>query len=95
MAYPNTAPTYQYIGGTNADGMVIGSVATVDKIGFWGATPIVRGTTAIVTVVADTIVASSSASAWCYQSSAQALAIVTNLNLVIRALASIGLISLT
>lgn len=92
MALPNTNPTYQYVGGNFADGTVIAKAST-DKIGFWGATPIAKGSTALATVASTAAVVSSSSSAWCYNSSAQADGIVTALNLVVRTLVSVGLSS--
>ena len=89
MSFPNTAPTYQYLDGTNADGTILGA-ATTSKVAFWGGTPTTQGT-AITTVVNTAPVASSSASAWCYSSSAQALAIITAVNSVITRLQTIGI----
>lgn len=88
MAAPNTNPTYQYLDGKNPDGTIFGQSST-SVIALWGGTPVARYG-AITTVVADTIVASSSSSAWCYQSSAQALAIITAVNSCIAALANLG-----
>ena len=92
MALPNVAPTYQYIGGAQEDGVVVCKTSTL-PLGFWGATPITKGSTALATVAATAAVISSSASAWCYNSSAQADGIVTALNLVVRTLVSVGLSS--
>lgn len=88
MALPNTAPTYQYLDGLNADGAILGRSSTA-LIALWGATPAARYG-AITTVVATVPVASTSASAWCYSSSAQALAIITAVNSCIAALANLG-----
>ena len=41
MAYPDTAPTYYYLDGLNADGNVLGKTSAV-LLGFWGATPSAR-----------------------------------------------------
>jgi hypothetical protein len=41
MAYPNTAPTYEYLDGLNADGTILGQ-SSAALIGFWGATPSAR-----------------------------------------------------
>ena len=41
MAYPNTAPTYQYLDGLNADGTILGQ-SSAALISFWGATPSAR-----------------------------------------------------
>ena len=41
MALPNVAPTYQYIGGEQEDGVVIGKTSASLQ-GFWGATPSAR-----------------------------------------------------
>jgi hypothetical protein len=41
MAYPNTAPTYEYLDGLNADGTILGQTSA-KLIGFWGATPSAR-----------------------------------------------------
>jgi len=92
MAAPNTNPTYQFLDGENADGTVLGQTSTA-LIGFWGKTPIAKGSTALATVASTAAVISSSSSAWCYNSSAQADGIVTALNLVVRALVSVGLSS--
>lgn len=92
MALPNTNPTYEYLGGLNEDGTVVVQTST-QKLGFWGATPIVKGSTALSTVASTAAVVSSSSSAWCYNSSAQADGIVTALNLVVRTLVSVGLSS--
>lgn len=91
MAAPNTNPTYQYVGGQFADGTIIGDVSTA-LVGFYGTTPVRQGTTALATVAATAAVISSSASAWCYNSSAQADGIVTALNLLVRACVSNGLV---
>lgn len=88
MAAPNTNPTYQYLGGQFADGTILGDTSTA-LIGLWGKTPVARYG-AITTVVATVPVASTSASAWCYSSSAQALAIITAVNSCIAALANLG-----
>lgn len=88
MAAPNTNPTYQYVGGAFADGTILGDSSTA-LIGLWGKTPVARYG-AITTVVATVPVASSSASAWCYSSSAQALAIITAVNSCIAALTNLG-----
>lgn len=83
---------YQYIDATFADGVILGQT-TASLIGFWGATPAAKNATAVSTVVNTAPVASSSASAWCYSSSAQALAIITSLNSVIVRLQTAGLIA--
>ena len=88
MAAPNTNPTYQYLGGIFADGTVLGRTST-SLIALWGGTPVARYG-AITTVVATVPVASTSASAWCYSSSAQALAIITAVNSCIAALQNVG-----
>ena len=88
MASPNTNPTYQYIGGQFGDGTVVGASST-SPVAMWGGTPAARYG-AITTVVATAPVASSSSSAWCYSSSAQALAIITAVNSCIAALANLG-----
>ena len=88
MAAPNTNPTYQYLDGTFADGTILGSSSTA-LIGLWGKTPAARYAT-ITTVVNTAPVASTSASAWCYSSSAQALAIITAVNSCIAALQNLG-----
>ncbi len=88
MSAPNTNPTYQYVGGLFEDGLILGATSTA-LIGLWGKTPVARYG-AITTVVTTAPVASSSASAWCYSSSAQALAIITAVNSCIAALANVG-----
>ena len=80
--------TYQYLDSTFADGTILGQSSTA-SIALWGGTPAVRYG-AITTVVATVPVASTSASAWCYSSSAQALAIITAVNSCIAALANLG-----
>ena len=90
MAAPNTNPTYQYLGGTFADGTIVAQTST-DLLGFYGTTPVRQGTTALATVAATAAVVSSSSSAWCYNSSAQADGIVTALNLLVRMCVSNGL----
>lgn len=90
MAAPDTNPTYQYLDGTFADGTILGRSSTA-LCGFYGTTPVRQGTTALATVAATAAVISSSASAWCYNSSAQADGIVTALNLLVRMCVSNGL----
>lgn len=88
MALPNVNPTYQYLDSAQADGTILGQSSTA-LIGLWGKTPVARYG-AITTVIATAPVASSSSSAWCYSSSAQALAIITAVNSCIAALANLG-----
>jgi hypothetical protein len=88
MAAPNTNPTYQYLDGAMADGTILGVTSTA-LIGLWGKTPVARYAT-ITTVVNTAPVASSASSAWCYSSSAQALAIITAVNSCIAALQNVG-----
>lgn len=82
--------TYQVLDGTQADGTRLGQSAT-SLIGFYGATPVARGA-GVTTVVTTAPVASSSSSAWCYSSSAQALAIITAVNALITRFNAYGLI---
>jgi len=90
MAAPNTNPTYQFLDGENADGTLFGQTSTA-LIGFWGKSPVARPATAMATVASTAAVVSSSSSAWCYNSSAQADGIVTAVNLLVRMCVSTGL----
>ena len=82
--------TYQYLDSTQADGTILGRTTTT-LVGFYGATPVARGA-GVATVVTTAPVASSSSSAWCYSSSAQALAIITAVNALITRFNAYGLI---
>jgi hypothetical protein len=82
--------TYQELAGTQADGTRFGQSST-SLIGFYGATPVARGA-GVATVATTAPVASSSSSAWCYSSSAQALAIITAVNALITRFNAYGLI---
>ena len=92
MAAPNTNPTYQFLDGESADGTVLGQTSTA-LIGFWGKTPVARGSTAMATVASTAAVISSSSSAWCYNSSAQANGLVTAVNLLVTMAVNSGLSS--
>lgn len=81
---------YQFLDSTNADGTILGQT-TNSLIAFYGGTPAARGA-GVATVVTTAPVASSSSSAWCYSSSAQALAIITAVNALIARFNSLGLI---
>ena len=89
MAAPNTNPTYEYIGGLFADGLVVGRTST-SLVALWGGTPVARYG-AITTVVATApINGSTSASTWAFSSSAQFQAVITAVNSCIAALANVG-----
>jgi hypothetical protein len=82
--------TYHDLTQLQADGTRFGQSAT-DLISFYGAVPVARGA-GVTTVVTTAPVASSSSSAWCYSSSAQALAIITAVNALITRFNAYGLI---
>lgn len=86
MAYPDTNPTYQYIGDQFPDGTVI-TKSSASLLGFWGATPSARVafTNATVATTAGTSSASLSLS------SAQYAGIIALLNEVRAAMISMGL----
>ena len=79
---------YTYLDGTNEDGTILGQ-NTSALVAFWGSTP-VNQATAVTAVATTAAVVSLSSSAWCYNSSAQANAIVTAVNAVITALQRAG-----
>ena len=59
MALPNVAPTYQYIGGESADGVIMGTT-TSGLLGFFGTTtPISQPTNANEAAVATTVPSST------------------------------------
>lgn len=82
--------TYQFLDSTNADGTILGQ-STTSLIGFYGATPAARVGGTITAIATTAAVISSSASAWCYSSSAQANAIITGLNSCITKFTALGL----
>lgn len=87
MAYPNTAPTYTYLDGLNADGTVLGQ-SSAALIGFWGATPSAQ--VAFTAAAIATTAASSAAGSFSF-TSAQANGIIALLNEVRAAMVSMGL----
>jgi len=80
MAYPNTAPTYQYLDGNNADGTILGQTSAA-LISFWGGTPSARVAFSAASV-------SGATSAF---SSATENEVVTLLNEIRAAMVSMGL----
>lgn len=76
----------KYLGDYGSDGVCMGRAAA-DKIGFYGATPVVQAST--FTSV-DTTAATSS-SPYGYSTSTQADAIVTAVNAIITCLENLGL----
>ena len=87
MAYPNTNPTYQYIGGEFEDGTVLGRTSASLQ-SFWGATPSAQ--VAFTNAAIATTVASSAAGAFAF-TSAQANGIIVLLNEVRAAMVAMGL----
>ena len=87
MAYPNTAPTYEYIDGLNADGTIFGQTSAA-LVSFWGATPSAQ--VAFTNAAIATTAASSAAGSFSF-TSAQANGIITLLNEVRAAMVSTGL----
>lgn len=81
------AQDYEQLTAGRDDGAQIGSSAT-EKIGFYGATPVVQG--AAVTTVTTTA-ATSTTNAFGYTTSTQADAIVTAVNALISRLQTIGI----
>jgi UDP-N-acetyl-D-mannosaminuronic acid transferase (WecB/TagA/CpsF family) len=79
--------TYERIDYGSDDGAQLGGAAT-DKIGFYGATPVVRPTKA---TAVTTTGASSTTNAYGYTTAAQADAIVTAVNAIIVNLTTLGL----
>lgn len=83
------AQDYEQVTYNSAAGAQVGQSAT-EKIGFFGATPIVQETAA---TAVDTTAATSTTAAYGYTTAAQADAIVTSLNAVIASLSALGLTS--
>lgn len=81
-------PTYQYLSNGNPDGTILGDGTSTTPLGFYDNAPVAQPT-AITSVTTDA--ATSTTNAWGYSTSTQADAIVTGLNAVIAALASLGL----
>lgn len=79
--------TYEQVTYNSPDGALVGNSAT-EKIGFYGATPVVQP----VTVAAVATTAATSTSPYGF-SSTQADAIVSSLNSVIAKLKTLGLIA--
>ena len=89
MGYPNTVPTYQYLSGLFADGVIFGQTSS-SPIGFWGSVTNQRPSNiATVTTTAST----STSSAFGYTTSVQAEAIVTAINSILVALVATGFIA--
>jgi len=80
MAYPNTAPTYNYLDGLNEDGTILGQTSA-KLISFWGATPSAR-----VAFSAASVSGATSS-----YTSATGNEIVTLLNEIRAAMVSMGL----
>ena len=87
MALPNTNPTYQYIGGTQADGVVYAQTSAQLQA-FWGATPSAQ--VAFTNAAIATTVASSASGSFSF-TSAQANGILLLLNEVRAAMVAMGL----
>lgn len=83
--------TTRYLTDKNPDGSVIGQDAT-DKVGFFGATPVVQQS--FVTAVTDNTVISVAGSAcFGYQTSEQASQIIKSINGLRTALINVGIIA--
>jgi len=81
----------KYLGDYGTAGVCLGRAAA-DKVGLYGATPVVQAST--FTAVATTA-ATSTTNAFGYSTSTQADAIVTAVNAIIVALENIGIAALT
>ena len=79
--------SYEYIGYNSDDGCIIGKAST-DKVGFFGANPVVQQT--VVSSVTTTG-ATSTTNAYGYTTAAQADAIVTAVNAIITRAQNLGL----
>ncbi len=79
--------SYERLDYGSDDGCLIGGAAT-DKVGFYGAAPVVQAST--FTSVTTTA-ATSTTNAYGYTTAAQADAIVTAVNAIIVALENVGL----
>ena len=79
---------YVWEWGNTADGNYIGR-RTTDKIGFYGAAPVVRPTS--LAAAAVTTVCSTSTSSYGFTSSTQAMAVLTLVNDIRAKLVSLGL----
>ena len=79
--------TYEQVTYNSPDGAQIGKAAT-EKIGFYGATPVVQASN--ITAPATTVAVSSGAWGW---GSTQANAITTSLDAVITALKNVGIVA--
>lgn len=64
----------------------------LDKVGFYGATPVVQPTTTLEAVAVSTAAVSVSATQWGYASSAQADGVVRLVNQLRADLVSLGII---
>ena len=89
MALPNTAPTYQFLDASFADGTVFGQTSS-SIIGFWGSVTNQRPAT--ITQL-QTTASTSTSSAYGFTTSSQPEAIATAVNAIIVALIAMGLIS--
>lgn len=67
-------PTVQNLTDNRPDGAQIGASATADKLGFWGATPVVQPTSASQAAVATSTIttAATTTSPWGFATSTQA-----------------------
>lgn len=45
--------TYRYLDDGTSDGTILGQTATVTKVGFWGAAPVVQSTAAAQAAITD------------------------------------------
>jgi hypothetical protein len=78
----------EQIGGRTPDGIVVGAAAT-DKVGFFGATPVVQQTT--FSAVATT--GATQSSPFGFADSTQANALVSNVNSIRTALRNVGIVA--
>ena len=74
----------------NPNGTLLGQAAA-DKVGFFGATPVVQQ--AVGTVIATTVAVSTTSAIWGFSTSTQANALITAVAAIQTALANLGLSS--
>lgn len=75
----------------NPSGVSVGYDAT-DKVGFYGATPIVQRSSASQAAITTTLAVSTTSNIWGFSTSTQANAIITLANEMRAALVALGLI---
>jgi hypothetical protein len=90
MAYPNTNPTYQYIGGESEDGVIVG-ISSSRKLSFYGTTPAVVKPSGAAQAAVATGAATTGSAIYGF-TSAQANGIITLLNQIRSDLVTLGLI---